>query len=282
MIMENYVNKEYYLPLLKRFCEIALPLYECGYPQGPFIPYTMPNYGKAKLKVMFVGQDTKGWTRYNVLDKAFKSERLSDYLEENISNVRVEKALMAWGNNIRAFWPFADKLYLLIRTGEYVSDLKCLDDEQIEILKEVGYGNLHSIEIPDTLRRRFDYYEDDLKVWDLITNIELYNCIREAARPFETIKSMIEAYNPDYMFVLAWKGSDEEFFENTDYLWQEGFKGKIEEKKYQAVYLSKTYKTKVIWSLHPSSFRPLKFTNNDIKDLCYYLAGTCHQLESSK
>ncbi len=270
--MDNYINKEYYLPILKEFCEKTMSLYECGYPQGPFIPYTMPNYKSAPLKIMYVGRDTWEWTRCNVLIDAYKNGCLNDYLEANINNVDVD-TMLKWKNKSKAFWTFVDKLHLLIRTNEYVSDLTSINKTQKEILNEVGYGNLYSIEIPATLKKRIDSFED-VKVWTLITNKEQYQCIREAAKPFETLMSMIEAYNPDYMFVLTWIDKDE-FFEGTDFQRQEN----LYEEKFRAIYTSKQYQTKIIWSLHPNRF---SFEKTDIEEMCYYLADTYNQLAWGK
>ena len=272
IIMENYINKEYYLPLLKKFCEIALPLYECGYPQGPFIPYTMPNYKDAPIRIMYVGQDSSEWTRYNILEEAYKTNNLDEYLEANKSNVSI-KNMFNWNNKSGAFWPFVEKLHLLIRTGKFFSDITSINNDQKTILKEVGYGNLYSIEIPGTIRKRIDSYED-IEVIKLITDKNKYQRIRDAAKPFETVKSMIEAYNPDYIFVLSWTDKDD-FFEGTDFQRLEyGY-----EEDYRAIFTSKVYHTKIIWSSHPNRF---SFLKTDVEEMCYFLAETYRQLDVSE
>lgn len=273
--MENFINKDYYLPLLKEFCDKALPLYECGYPQGPFIPFVMPNYMTAPVRILYVGQDTREWTRYNVLKDAYEIDHLVDYLNANKSNVYVEK-MLEWNNNSRAFWPFANQLHLLIRTGEYISDLSTINDDQKKLLGEMGYGNIFSIEIPKSLER-IDSYED-VPVQELISNMEQYNSIREAAKPFEKIKTMIEAYRPDFIFILSWTEKPE-ILEDTDFLWQEKMY-RDKDKKYRAVYLSNHYKTKIIWSIHPNRLGWLHFDKNDRADLIDFLADTYHLLSS--
>lgn len=270
--MENRINKDYYLPLLKEFCLKALPLYKCGYQQGPFIPYTMPNYDNAPLKIMYVGRDTFYWESVETLTRAYQEDRLEDYLEANAKCVDVDK-MLTWNNNSGAFWPFVNKLHLLLRTGFYVSDMSVINDNQKELLKEIGYGNLYSIEIPDTLKKRIDLYED-VNVWELISNKNQYYEICDAAKPFETIKSMIEAYHPDYIFVLSWTDKDD-FFDCTDF--QE--ENEWYDKDFRAVYISKSYHTKVIWSLHPRRF---SFMGTNSEEMCFYLAKTYHQLEQSK
>lgn len=267
----NKINKDYYLPLLKEFCNKTLSLYDKGYDQGPFIPYTLSNYDKAPLKIMYVGRDTYYWESIETLKKAYQENRLEDYLEANTKCVDVDK-MLTWKNNSGSFWNFANKLHLLIRTGLLVSDITTINEKQKEILEEIGYGNLYSIELLETLRKR---YEEP----DLLPTPE-YQIICEAAKPFESLKSMIEAYHPDYVFVLTWIEKNE-FLEGTDFLWQKNWYTD-KNKEYRAVYLSKLYKTKLIWSLHPNALWRKGFCKEDTENLIYFLANTLKELESIK
>ena len=45
----NCINTDYFKPFLQAFCEKTQPLYTCGYPWGPFVPYTMPRYNDADV-----------------------------------------------------------------------------------------------------------------------------------------------------------------------------------------------------------------------------------------
>ena len=49
----NCINTDYFKPFLQAFCEKTQPLYTCGYPWGPFVPYTMPRYNDADVKIFF-------------------------------------------------------------------------------------------------------------------------------------------------------------------------------------------------------------------------------------
>lgn len=76
-MLEEQINLSYFTPLLEKFyCEIA-NLYGCGYSQGPFIPYTMPEYLNTSTKIIYEGRDTYYWSRYVDLDKAAKSGNLN-------------------------------------------------------------------------------------------------------------------------------------------------------------------------------------------------------------
>ena len=204
------INMGYFLPLLKEFCDKTIPLYDKGYDQGPFVPYTMPKYGSAPVKIMYVGRDTYYWEPIETLKKSYKENRLEDYLDANTKCVDVDK-MLTWKNNSGSFWNFANKLHLLIRTGQLVSDITTIDEKQKEILEEIGYGNLYSIELIETLRKR---YEEPT----LLPSTEYYT-ICEAAKPFESLRTMIEAYHPDYVFVLSWI-EKMDFLDGTDFQWQ--------------------------------------------------------------
>ena len=268
---DNKINIDYYLPLLQEYCQKTLSIYDNHYHQGPFIPYTMSKYGCAPLKIMYVGRDTLSWEPAETLKEAYQENRLEDYMIANTKCVDVEK-MLEWKNNTGSFWNFVNKLHLLIRTGQLVSDITSIDENQRDILEEIGYGNLHSIELIETLRHLFE--EPEMPV------TQEYLAICKAAKPFETLKSMIEAYQPDYVFVLSWIEKNE-FFDGTDFEWQKNFYHDTD-KKYRAVYLSKQYKTKVIWTLHPNAMWRKGLNKNDTQNLMIFLANTLNQLESTK
>lgn len=261
------INMGYFLPLLKEFCDKTIPLYDKGYDQGPFVPYTMPKYGSAPVKIMYVGRDTYYWEPIETLKKSYKENRLEDYLDANTKCVDVDK-MLTWKNNSGSFWNFANKLHLLIRTGQLVSDITTIDEKQKEILEEIGYGNLYSIELIETLRKR---YEEPT----LLPSTEYYT-ICEAAKPFESLRTMIEAYHPDYVFVLSWI-EKMDFLDGTDFQWQKDLYTDSD-KKYRAVYLSKQYKTKVIWSLHPNSMWRKGLCKQDTDNLIHFLANSLNEL----
>ena len=264
---------DYFVPLLKEFCEKTLAQYDKVYDQGPFIPYTMANYDSAPVKIMYVGRDTYYWEPVETLKKAYQENKLENYLKANANCVDVDK-MLTWKNNSGSFWNMVDKLHLLIRTGKYYTDITSIGEEEINILKEIGYGNLHSIELLQTLAKR---YEEP----GIIATPE-YLKICKAAKPFEMIKSIIEAYPPHYIFVFSWIEKND-FFDDTDFLWQENMY--IEDsvnKKYRAVYLSKQYKTKVIWTLHPNALWRRGFKKEDVEDLIQFLARTYNTFESQK
>lgn len=266
MDMGNFVNKQYYLPLLKDFCNKTISLYEGAYDQGPFIPYVMSNYDGAPIKNMYVGRDTYYWEPFETLHKAFIEGALDKYLDANIKCVTTD-TMLKWKNNSGSFFNTIEKLHLLLRTSKYVSDITTIGKKEKDILEEIGYGNLFSIEIPQTIKKRYEdnTYLPPKEYWEICN----------AAKPFETLKSMIEAYDPDCVFVFSWIDKENDFFEGTDYTQQKEWF----EDGFRAVYTSKQYHTKVIWTLHPNRF---SFLRTSVEEMCYYLADTYHQISLLK
>lgn len=261
--MENKINKQYYLPLLKDFCNKTIPLYENGaYDQGPFIPYVMSNYYDASNKIMYVGRDTYYWESFETLLNAYKGDNLGLYLDANKRCVNVEK-MLEWKNNTGSFWNMVDKLHLLIRTGNYYSDITTIGLEEKSLLEEIGYGNLYSIEILKTILKRYedDDYQPPKEYWEIC----------EAAKPFETLKSMIEAYNPDYVFVFSWIDKENDFLKGTDFSFQKEWY----EDSFRSVFTSKKYNTKLIWTSHPNRY---SFLQTSVEEMCTYLADTYRKL----
>lgn len=239
---ENRTNVEYFKPLLQQFISKNKSLYEeSGYPYGLFIPYTLPNYAKAPVKIFYAGRDTYYWTDKKVMLDCYNSNKLEDYFTESQSNITVEKSL-SWGNAAGAFWSFVDKLHLYIRTGK-IYDLTSLSDNEIEILKEIGYGNLNCMEVNKTL---FDNEGRDQADFD----IEKLSLLRSESRVFDNIEHILKAYNPDFIVILNWEDRDD-YFGNIKFNWHEDLY--IDQKR--AVYTLEGYDTKIIWGPHPNAFK---------------------------
>ena len=153
----NCINTDYFKPFLQAFCEKTQPLYTCGYPWGPFVPYTMPRYNDADVKIFYMGRDTYYWVEQEELFEAFTNHVLEDYLGKNAACVDVEK-MLGWKNNAGSFWTMVAKLHLLIRTGRYTEDIMQISAADKVILEEIGYGNINAIEQQTSLSKE-GYWE---------------------------------------------------------------------------------------------------------------------------
>lgn len=163
------------------------------------------------------------------------------------------------------------KLHLQLLTGIYHESVNDLTEKDFKLLEGIGYGNLYSIETPQTLKKK--YSGGERSEWDDIKDVSGYKKLRLMARPFEQLKTIFEAYGePDVVFVLSWSNKEDVFFEGLDYEQKEEWF----ENDFRAVYLSKTHRTKVIWTSHPNRYR---FLRTDTEKMCQYLCDTYKTLE---
>ena len=252
---ENRTNVEYFKPLLQRFISKNKNLYEeSGYPFGLFIPYTMPNYINAPIKIFYAGIDTDYWTDKSVMLNGYNDNNLEDYFFANQSNVTAEKSIKNWGNNAGAFWSFVNKFHLFIRTGK-ICDLTQLSEDEMDIIKEIGYGNLNCMELNKTLGKK-GYDNSNL-------DIEKLSLLRKESREFDKIEHILNAYNPDFIVILNWEDRDD-YFGNIKFNWHKD----LYIDKIRAVYTLEGYNTKIIWGPHPNRFKYLgKNQENMIREL---------------
>ena len=169
------------------------------------------------------------------------------------------------------FWSMVGKLQLQLYTGKYYNSIEELTEEEWKILDRVGYGNLFPLELPSTLKKKI--YVDghtgiERNQYEDIVDRVSYRTLQRKFQSFCNLKAIFEAYGePDVVFILSWSGSEKIFFEGLDY------ESKAEWNKHglRAVYLSKTHKTKVIWTSHPNRFR---YLGTNPQKMCQYLSDT--------
>jgi hypothetical protein len=265
--MENNINEKYFAPIFEDYLKGIEPFKDCGYWQLPFIPYTFPLYESSPLKVFYVGRDTYYWCEYAEEYYADPKAYLKDNSEFVTSNKIKEEEEWKEGR----FWGMVGKLHLQLLTGIYHESVNDLTEKDFKLLEGIGYGNLYSIETPQTLKKK--YSGGERSEWDDIKDVSGYKKLRLMARPFEQLKTIFEAYGePDVVFVLSWSNKEDVFFEGLDYEQKEEWF----ENDFRAVYLSKTHRTKVIWTSHPNRYR---FLRTDTEKMCQYLCDTYKTLE---
>lgn len=234
------INIRYFRPLLENFCKSVSDVDTELVPYGAFLPHVFStSYYKADKKIFYLGRDTYGWLRFDRMMSLYKEGKLWKYLNEVTYEVDADKAL-EWKNAAGAFWPFLLKLHIYIRTGKYVEDLLQMEEDSDErlSLNEIGYGNMNSMELLQSLKDE-DAYVDE----------EVYAKVKELSAPLDRIKHILDAYSPDFIFIFNWVEADE-IFEGLNVTWHE--KHYIDDKL--AVYTIEGYDTKIIWSSHPRRF----------------------------
>lgn len=239
--MDNYINRAFYLPLVQRFFKETQQLYSCGYPYGPFIPYAMPRYQEAPLKVFYLGRDTYYWAPRDRFLESMRNGKPEDYLKANCDVLKADDILNGYNNNSGSFWNFVAKLHLFIRTGHYFEDINALGSREKQLIEEIGYGNLNGIEVRKTLENE--------GTWQEITSVADYHKLRQSGKVFEKIKNLLEAYHPDFIVIMNWEERDD-IFEGLNVHWLKDYYMD----SVQAVYEIEGYDTKIIWTAHPRRF----------------------------
>ncbi len=248
------INKKYYRDFVKGFCEKVKELPEDARPlSGIFIPYTFNNYTNAAKKIFFVGVDSAGWIKVKEMLDDFDNNNIEDYLEKNSKVVTVQgvnkdgtdchslKENTSWRSNYTSkFWPFCQKLYIYIMTGEWV-DVTNFNQEHFDLLEGAGYGNLSLVEIKDGWLNRIHKHRDSAFVKELHTYVNT----------MENLENIINAYDtPDLIVVLGQRG-------RRDVL--NGLDAKLlSSNEYADVFELGKYSTKIIWISHPSARRKTK------------------------
>lgn len=261
-ICDNYRARrsEIYTPLLKRFTkEYGEQLLNSGYPWAPFIPYAFSSYGTEGPKIFYIGIDTYYWETFPQDLINCQTINNFEYLfQKNDDIVTSRRILIDWANDGVGFWKFVSKLHLLIRTGKLYSnhELRELSLEEFKLIDEIGYGNLNSMELPKTLSKE--------EIWEDIDQ-DLYYQIKDATdKIFDPLKNLLEAYHPDYIFILSSNFDEEKSLAELNYKNLEEYN----EDNFRALYKIDGFNTKIIRSCHPSRF---KFLSTNYDEMAEYL-----------
>jgi hypothetical protein len=246
---DNRANKdktmkrnETYLPLLEEFGSITKFDSPKAILSGPFLPHAKGRYEISKPKYFYCGQDTYWWVDFAKFASAYEGNRLSDYLAENDTWLSVENIKKHSNNNQSSFWTLVIRLHLFLRTQRRF-DLSEITPAEDQILEEIGWGNINSIEVPKTL-------ENEGR-WETLDK-DTYWKIKEASRGMDAIKHIIHAFNPDIIFIFNWDSAKEaDAFRdlNAKEDLSKSVAGLL------AIYSIAGYNTKVVWCPHPNNLR---------------------------
>ena len=131
-------------------------------------------------------------------------------------------------------------------------DINELTEDDERLLEEIGWGNLNSIELPRSL--------DNQGRWESL-NKDYYWDIKEKSRKFDSLKYILDIYDPDYLFIFNWDdGKEEDVFQGLNPLWNK----KEYWDKVISTYNFDDYKAKVMWCPHPNRLRWLSMNINEL------------------
>ena len=221
-----------------------------SYPHGIFVSHPCSGYGKAVSKIFYFGQDTYWWMDkeaggFDGMKKLFLSGKWQEYRKLN-SWPHSPEEILKWGNRI-TFWPFVVKFHLYHTKGQFFKSVYDIDDDMKGALMEIGYGNIHSIEVPRTLIKEGCEPADWGKYHELAT----------ACGKIDKLKLILDEYSPEAIVVLCWSWSENYFFDGLDPVFYPLYE---KDGKRFAYYTFKGYDTKLICLDHPQS---RKFPKSD-------------------
>ena len=219
---------------------------DAALPWPPMLPYVYPRYQESKIRIFYIGRDTYGW---NVGDGNFSDFfckydecDLGGYIDKNSFVLDPEARVTGWAGCVGSFWHVVNLLHLRIRFGR-IADLNNLSAEEWDALDEIGYGNLNSIEIPQTLQKE-GYWNDIDK--------DKYWAIKKASNEFlDKYKLILDAFTPQMSIITSWSGDEASYFEGLEY---ERIADETEGKLKAFVYKvsNGNQDSVVIWTCHPS------------------------------
>ena len=244
-------TREKYLDQLNKFLEEVKCYKNKVNMCGLFLPYTLSRYNSAKKKCFYFGQDTYGWIDFNKMIEYYENNNIIGYIEENNNLMTVDKIIEYSNNKEGNFWTLIIRLHVFLCTNEIINVNEFSENDK-QYLEEIGYGNLNSIELPKSLQNQ--------GLWDTL-NETIYWDVKEKSRVFDSLKYVLDLYDPDYIFIFNWDASKEKdtFYRLVPHCNTESYIDGI-----ISTYSIENYKTKLIWCPHPNN---LRFKSMNINEL---------------
>lgn len=226
-------------------------------PWAPMLPYVYPKYWENEVRLFYIGRDTYGWDLgeggFSDFFSMYDRGDFEGYFEKNNRVLTTKSRLGGWAGFPASFWETINSLHLFIRMNR-MPNLRRLTDEETEILDEIGYGNLNSIEIPQTLRKE--------GYWNDIDKEKYWNIKRASEIFLDKYEWIVDAFNPNVSIITTWSGDEKKYFRNLEY---EQIGDETEGKLKIAVYkvAQGDKKSIVVWTYHPSYLPRIRIGQED-------------------
>jgi hypothetical protein len=232
-----------YKPLLENFCN-DVKIYRGKINiSGLFLANAMENYESSKHKCFYIGQDTYWWTDFDNMIDLCLSGKAHEYINKNNKWLSTQKIISQSSNNAGSFWTMVIRLHIYLKTNELVN-VNNLNKDQVDMINDMGWGNLNSIEIPRTLQNE--------ERWNDINESDYWD-IKKKSVIFDRIKLILDIYNPDTMFIFNWcdDTKTEQVLDGLEVEWNE----KTYIQNIISTYKIKGYNTHLIWGSHPNNLK---------------------------
>jgi len=141
-LTERYL--EYYTPLIQEFIQNAalLPIPDTEGMPEPFLPLFGKDYEKSAQRLIFIGQDTRGWGDLREFIEAEKADP-GIKLRGRIDGFQ-DRLFTKWGATRHTFWGFAMMLIASLHGSRNWGLMKI--GAMVEILNSIAWGNINAVE----------------------------------------------------------------------------------------------------------------------------------------
>ncbi|WP_269538053.1 hypothetical protein [Cerasicoccus fimbriatus] len=194
---------DYYIPLVQQFCQqMQDGSFEAleHLPQ-PFLPLFGTGYEQSAFKLLFVGQDTKGWgSTSDFIERELKSP--GECLEAMFGNIE-GRPFTGWGKSTNSFFGFVMALLASVHGIENWNVLKWGGHEAV--LSSFGWANANAVELWPSLKK----HESRVPKATL-------DAARHAAAHLNRLKHMLVTLKPRVVLITFMGLSKSEFFEDLD------------------------------------------------------------------
>lgn len=222
-------------------------------PWGPMLPYVYPCYGVYEQRYFYIGRDTYGWDLgggdgFSDFFEKYDASDLAGYLSKNCSALSTEKRINGWLGHTGSFWYVVNMLHLRLRQRQ-ILDMGVLSPKMLDVLNEIGYGNLNSIELPVTLQKQ--------GCWNDIDQEKYWIIKKSAEKHIDRYDLINDVFCPSVSIIMTWTGNEAVYFRDMDY---ERLADETIGKLKIVVFLVKKggLQSIIVWTYHPSYLPRIK------------------------
>ncbi len=262
--------KDFYTNPFRQFLAKIDPLGDFGYPYGVFLSHPLPEYDDAQKKVFYIGIDPNGWFDYSEMMDYFHQDKVQEYLDKQWPTSAED--MMKWGNGM-TFWTVVYKLHIYLNHRVLLPTIQDYSAEQKRCLLGLGFGNMNCVETRASLlsEKVLDpETEEKMPLWECIDENK-YWLFKKSSRDFDRLKYILDLYAPDLVFIFTWR-DDPEYFQALELIEDKS----LYKEHWRSVYSIRGYKTKLIWTSHPTYFA--RRITRDVNEVVKFLGDTALSL----
>ncbi|NJL19476.1 MAG: hypothetical protein HC901_04315 [Bdellovibrionaceae bacterium] len=240
--LDRYI--QYYTQAIRGFVDAVGEVNAANIPE-PHLPLWGRGYDQANPKILFIGEETRGWR--NGADEFLKIARKNPAkaLDCNLEKNEIDSLkFIGWaGRSGRDFWGTVFRLLALIHGLNGKDDwkrFKCKDIDQADseaarLLRSFAWANTNAVEQHTTLALADPTVRNHLRI--------------ASASHLDSLTLLLDVFQPDVAIIMNWIGFPEGYW-GRELHWN-WFASNIKHLAY-TVYEGNNYKTHIFKTAHPT------------------------------